>query len=166
MAKIEGAHAQPADLVAIDELYERWRSAWLKLDPKLMLSCFDADFDGLIYQSEENPEALFSYADLVKYWTNAPSILTGVSEWSDVNKKIVVLGEDSVVIWALLQTNLNLKTSPPQDLGGKLRCVLGIRKSKAKWLIVHYNESRQFLISPGPDKLWTFGVDYTVNVRS
>jgi hypothetical protein len=152
-------------VAAINELYERWRSAWLKLEPKLMLSCFDAEFDGLIYQSEENPEALFTHADLVKYWNNAPSILSGVSEWTDLKKRIVFLGGDSAVIWTLLQTNLNLKTSPPQDLGGKLRCVLGVRKAKGKWSIVHYNESRQFLISPNQEGLWDFAVDYTAHVR-
>lgn len=165
MAKTGETQTRPAELAAVTELYERWRSAWLNVDPKLMLSCFDAEFDGLIYQSEENADALFTYAELEKYWTMAPTLLEGVSKWDELRKRIVFLGEESAVIWTLLDTTLNLKTSPPQDLGGKLRCVLGLRKARGKWLIVHYNESRQFLITAVPNSTWSFGVEYTERVR-
>ena len=60
------------ELAAINDLYQRWRKAWLSFpDTTLMLTLYDKDFDGMLYQSEENPSGLTTYKDVVDYWHNA-----------------------------------------------------------------------------------------------
>ena len=166
MSKSDNIEKRAEDTAAINELYERWRSAWLNVDVKVMLSLFDPSFEGVIYQSEENPEALLSYKDIVSYWTNAVNILSKVPEWKELKKQVTFIGEDSVVIWVLLDTKLHLNVSPPQELGGKLRCVLGLRKANGKWTIAHYDESRHFLMSPDAQGIWSYNIDHTKKTLS
>ena len=150
-----------SDEAAINDLYERWRTAWLNLDAKLMLSLFDPNCDGPVYQSEENPEALLDYSALEAYWANAVNILRKVPRWTELKKHVVLLGEDSAAIWVLLDTTLYLNVSPPQELSGKLRCVMGLRKTNSKWLIVHYHESRQFLMAPNAQGIWSYSIEHS-----
>ena len=164
MADDKGSHNRSADEAAINDLYERWRAAWLKVDAKQMLSLFDPDYEGVIYQSEENPEAIMKYSDLVQYWTNATQILAKVPDWRELKKKVAFVGNDSAVIWALLETKLHLNVSPSQELGGKLRCVLGLRKAGGKWSIANYHESRHFLMSPNEQGVWSYNIDHTKQV--
>jgi hypothetical protein len=129
-----------------------------------MLSLFDPAYEGLIYQSEENPEALLTYAEVTSYWANALNILAAVPEWKEIKKQVTFLSDDSAAIWVLLDTKLHLKVSPPQELGGKLRCVIGLRKANGKWSIAHYHESRHFLMSPDAKGIWSFAIDHTKRI--
>jgi uncharacterized protein (TIGR02246 family) len=164
MAETQGTTNRGADEAAINELYERWRAAWLKVDAKNMVALFDPAYDGLMYQSEENPEAITRYSDLVQYWNNATQILTGIPEWRELKKKVAFLGVDSAAIWVLLDTKLHLNVSPKQELGGKLRAVLGLRKAQGKWSIANYHESRHFLMAPDNNGIFSYNIDHTKKI--
>jgi uncharacterized protein (TIGR02246 family) len=164
MAKSENNEIRSEDSAAITELYEKWRSAWLHVDPKLMLSLFDPNFEGVVYQSEENPEALLTYDAIVSYWTNAANILSKVPEWKELKKSVSFLNNDAAFIWVLLETTLLLNVSTPQELGGKLRCGIGLRKASGKWTIAHYDESRHFLMSPDAEGIWSYNIEHTKKV--
>ena len=164
MAKSENNETRSEDSAAITELYEKWRSAWLHVDPKLMLSLFDPNFEGVVYQSEENPEALLTYDAIVSYWTNAANILSKVPEWKELKKSVSFLNNDAAFIWVLLETTLLLNVSPPQELSGKLRCGIGLRRANGKWTIAHYDESRHFLMSPDAEGIWSYNIEHTKKV--
>ncbi|MFZ1887467.1 MAG: nuclear transport factor 2 family protein [Candidatus Binataceae bacterium] len=166
MAKNENDERRANDIAAITELYNKWRRAWLHVDPKLMLSLFDRDFEGVVYQSEENPEALLSYDAVVSYWNNAVNILSAVPEWKELKKQISFLSNDAAFIWVLLETKLLLNVTPPQELGGKLRCGLGLRKANGYWTIAHYDESRHFLMSPDAQGIWSYNIEHTKRIVS
>lgn len=164
MARSENDEGRVNDIVGVTELYDRWRSAWLNVDPKLMLSLFDPTYEGVVYQSEENPEALLSYDAVVSYWTNAANILSKVPEWKELKKKVTFPGNNSAFIWVLLETTLRLNVSPPQDLSGKLRCGIGMRKANGRWTIAHYDESRHFLMAPDAQGIWSYNVEHTKRI--
>ncbi|MDO8588399.1 MAG: nuclear transport factor 2 family protein [Armatimonadota bacterium] len=150
-----------SDLAAINDVYERWCRAWRTLDSKLMVSLFDQDSEGLLYQSEENPSGLFKYSEVVAYWENALNILDKVTEWRELVKRVALVGSDAAWIWAEMMTGLTAKIFP-QELGGKIRCSIGLRRTNGSWKIVHYHESRQLLMNPGADGVWTFLPDVTL----
>ena len=150
-----------SDLAAINDVYERWCRAWRNLDYKLMLSLFDQDSEALVYQSEETPSGFFKYSDVVAYWENAKNILEKITEWRELVKREAFVGSDAAWIWAEMMTGLKA-TMIPQVICGKLRVSIGLRRTNGSWKIVHYHESRQLLMNPGADGVWTFLPDVTL----
>lgn len=150
------------DTANIDELYQQWKKAWLNFpDTTLMVSLFDKDFDGVIYQAEENPGGLTSYKEVEAYWHNAHNLLENVTEWTELTKSISLLGPNVGMVWAELMTALKT-TVMPQSVVGKVRCSIGVRKGNQGWKIVHYHESRQLLAEQDKSAKWEFKVDLTL----
>ncbi len=145
-----------AEQAAIDELYDRWRQAWLKVDGDLMVSLFDKHFDGLVYQAEEVPNGILTYEGIVDYWKNAVNILAQIKEWRETRpKRVIFLAPGVAVIWTEVMTNIKA-TMIPEDICGVLRCTIGVRKKDdGKWAIVHYHESRQLIMNQEPSGKWT-----------
>lgn len=147
------------DVAAIEELYQDWKKAWLAFpDTTLMLTLFDRNFNGVIYQAEENPSGLPSYKDVDAYWHAAHNMLVKVSDWTEMTKSVAILSPTVAIIWAELMTGLRT-TLLPQDVCGKIRCSIGVRKSDQGWKIVHYHESRQLLAEKDAAGNWGFKVD-------
>lgn len=150
------------DIASINELYQQWKKAWLKFpDTTLMTSLFDQDFDGVIYQAEENPGGLSSYKEVEAYWHNAHNLLEKVTEWTELTKSISLLGPNVGMVWAEVMTALKT-TVMPQSVVGKVRCSIGVRKGNHGWKIVHYHESRQLLAEQDKSAKWEFKVDLTL----
>lgn len=146
----------------INDLYGRWRQAWLNFpDIKLMLSLFDKQFSPVLYQAEEIPSGLTTYAEIEDYWQNAHKLLAGISEWQEVSKSISLLTPEAAILWAEVMTAIKT-TVLPQNVCGKLRCSLGVRKGDQGWSIVHYHESRQLLAEQDKSGNWKFLVDLTL----
>jgi len=155
---------ETTDLVAIDELYDKWRTAVLKLDIDLMLSLFDESFDGLVFQAEEEPNGITTYEGIVKYWRNLAGVFSPeVREWREVQPmRVIFLDTRAAVIWTEVASIIKAVNMPKSICGG-LRFTLGVRKrANGKWAIVHYHESRQLLINQHADGTWTFLPDVTL----
>ena len=147
------------DIAAINDLYERWRKAWLSFpDTTLMLTLYDKDFDGMLYQSEENPSGLTTYKDVVAYWHDAHNLLATVTDWTEMTKSVSFLAPTAAIIWAEIMTTLTT-TIMPEKIVGKMRCSIGVRKGQHGWAIVHYHESRQLLAERDKSGNWGFKVD-------
>ena len=150
------------ELSAVNDLYNRWRKAWLSFpDTTLMLSLYDKDFDGMLYQAEENPSGLTTYKDIEKYWHNAHNLLATVTDWSEMAKSVSFLTPTSAIVWAEVMTELTT-TVMPEKIIGKISCSIGVRKGKQGWAIVHYHESRQLLAGQDKAGKWSFFVDLTI----
>jgi hypothetical protein len=153
---------EPRDLEAIDDLYKRWCKAWLSFpDTSLMLTLFDKEFDGVIYQAEENPGGLTSYKDVEAYWHNASALLEKVTDWTEMTKSVSMLTPNVAIVWAELMTGLKT-TILPKVVVGKVRCSIGMRKGNSGWKIVHYHESRQLLAEQDAAGNWGFKVDLSL----
>jgi ketosteroid isomerase-like protein len=125
---------------AVLELYDRWCGAFQGMDAEGMKGLFDQDYPGLVYQAEENPEPLYTWAEIAAYWDAAPGLVDRVPEWRELTRKVSVDG-GSAFIYAKLQTHLDIRGAK-RPLVGELRSLLGLRKTRAGWKIVHYHESR------------------------
>lgn len=150
------------ELAAIEQVYNSWQQAWLRFpDIKPMLSVFAQDFDGMIYQAEENPNALRSYKEIETYWQNAYKLLEKVTEWREVTKSVAVPAPNVAFVWAEVMTALKT-TVLAEQLCGKIRCSIGMRRGDSGWKIVHYHESRQLLAETDKAGKWQFKVDLTI----
>lgn len=150
------------DLAAINDLYARWCKAWLSFpDTTLMLSLFDKNFDThLIYQAEENPSGLTTYKEVESYWHNAHNLLEKVTNWTEQKKSVSFLSSTAAIVWIEVMTALKT-TVLAEQLSGKIRVSMGVRKSDLGWQIVHYHESRQLMAEETAGK-WRFFVDLTI----
>ena len=127
--------------LAVQELYQKWCTAWRTLDSALMLSLFDLESDDLAYQSEENEGPLVTGEALTTYWTRATEFLKEVRTWEPLTNKFVTFG-DSAFIYTKLQTSI-VTSIFPEPFEGELRATLGLIKRDQHWRIVQYHESRQ-----------------------
>jgi hypothetical protein len=152
-----------AELRAIDDLYKRWCKAWLSFpDTTSMLSLFDKNFDPhLIYQAEENPSALTTYKEIESYWHNAHNLLEKVTDWSEQKKSVSMLTPNSAFVWIEVMTGIKT-TVLAEQLLGKIRVSMGVRKTDEGWKIVHYHESRQLMAEQDTAGKWRFFVDLTI----
>jgi uncharacterized protein (TIGR02246 family) len=150
------------DLAEINKLYDNWRKAWLAFpDTTLMLSLFEKNLDGhLVYQAEENPGALTTYKEIESYWHNAHNLLEKVTDWTEQKKTVSFLAPDVAIVWVELMTAIKT-TVLAEQLIGKIRCSIGVRKGEQGWKIVHYHESRQLMAEEKAGK-WSFFVDLTI----
>lgn len=156
------AAEQKEEIAAINEVYKQWRQAWLSFpDTTLMLSLFDKEFDGIIYQAEENPSGLTSYKEIETYWHNARNLLEKVTDWSELSKSVAMPGPNVAIVWAEVMTALKT-TILAEQVCGKIRCSIGLRKGGHGWKIVHYHESRQLLAEKDKAGKWEFKVDLTL----
>lgn len=160
---VDTASDKSKDITAINELYERWRTAWLTVDVDGMVSLFDKEFEGLVYQAEEIEHGIIGYEGIVEYWRNTKKVMAAVKEWRDVVPKRVIFVTPVVAfVWAEVMSALNA-TFIPKDIWGVLRCTIGLhKKSNGQWAIIHYHESRHLLISQNPQGAWTFLPDVTL----
>jgi SnoaL-like domain len=158
----EAGFDKQKELAAINDLYSRWRKAWLSFpDTTLMLSLYDKEFDGMLYTAEEIPSGLLTYKDIEAYWHNAHNLLASVTDWTEMAKSVSFLSPTAAIIWAEVMTALTT-TVMPEKITGKLRCSIGVRKGRQGWAIVHYHESRQLLAAPDKAGKWSFFVDLTI----
>ncbi|MDO8588405.1 MAG: nuclear transport factor 2 family protein [Armatimonadota bacterium] len=131
---------------ALTRAYERWLKAWRNVDVELMLSLFDRDNPGLIYQAEETAGPAHTITDLTAYWTAARDQLhLQVKQWQELEKHVWI-SDDIATIYVLLDTTLAAELMAPGDISGKLRASILYRRVGAEWRIIHYHESRQMLV--------------------
>ena len=132
------------DLAAIEEVYQKWCTAWRNLDTKLQVSLFDKEDSMIAYQSEENRGPCFSHDQIAKYWSVATTVLAGVERWEPVaeNMKKVSYGGDFAMIYVVMNTILRIQGGA-EPFPGELRASIGLRKKDGEWKIYHYHESRQ-----------------------
>lgn len=133
----QGARSDEAQVSA---LYANWCAAFQAMDARAMKALFDQDFDGLVYQAEENAEPLYSWSEIEAYWDAAPSLVSSVPEWRELTSKTTIDGDHGFV-YTKLQTHLEV-VGARRPLLGELRAVIGLRRASAGWRIVHYHESR------------------------
>ena len=129
-----------SDEAAVIEVYNAWCKAFQGMDAEGMKSLFDQDFPGLVYQSEENVEPMYTWAEIDAYWSAAPGLVTLIPEWRELTRKVSV-DDDSAIVYAKLQTHLEIKGAK-RPLLGELRCLIGLHRAQGTWRIVHYHESR------------------------
>jgi ketosteroid isomerase-like protein len=125
---------------AVYQVYQAWCAAFQAVDSDAMKDLFDQDFPGLVYQSEENDEPLYTWEEIDAYWTNAPAIVTSIPEWRELSRKISVDG-DTALVYVKLETHLEV-AGAKRPLLGKLRASIGLRRTDRGWKIFHYHEGR------------------------
>lgn len=131
---------------ALTRAYERWVKAWRTVDVALMLSLFDSDDPGLIYQAEETPGPARTMKDLGSYWNAAHDQLNlQIKRWEELEKHVWISG-DIATIYVLLDTSIAAEVMAPGDIEGKLRASIVYRRVGDDWRIIHYHESRQMLV--------------------
>ena len=128
------------DEAAVTAVYKKWCSAFQAVDGAAMKELFEHDSDGLIYQSEENVDPMYSWAEIDAYWSGAPEIVERIPEWRELSRKVAVFG-DSAHVYVKLQTHLEIKGAN-KPLIGELRASIGLHRKDSDWKIVHYHESR------------------------
>ncbi|HCU91086.1 MAG TPA: DUF4440 domain-containing protein [Gammaproteobacteria bacterium] len=126
-----------SDVIAV---YDQWRTAFQAVDGDAMKRLFDQGSDGLIYQSEENADPMYTWAEIDAYWSGAPEIVDRIPEWRELGRKIAIL-DDTAFVYAKLQTHLEI-IGAKRPLLGELRVSIGLHRKDSDWKIVHYHESR------------------------
>lgn len=135
-----------SDEAAVIEVYNAWCKAFQGVDAEGMKALFDQDFPGLVYQSEENVDPMYSWAEIDAYWDAAANVVDRIPEWRELTRKVSV-DDDSAIVYAKLQTHLEVKGAK-RPLLGELRCLIGLHKAQGAWKIVHYHESRHVDLAP------------------
>jgi hypothetical protein len=120
--------------------YEAWEQAWRDVDVEAIKSLWDQEFDGLVYQSEENPKPLLSWQAISDYWDAAPTILESIPEWRSLTLDSTMVN-GLALVFTNLMTSLRLK-GIPRSFDGELRCSLVMHETEAGWRLIHYHESR------------------------
>ena len=128
------------DEAAIVEVYQAWCRAFQSVDAEGMKALFDRDFPGLVYQSEENKDPMYTWAEIDAYWTNAVGLVARIPVWRELSRKIAVDG-DAAWIYVKLDTRLEINGAK-KPLLGELRASIGLRRTASGWKIVHYHEGR------------------------
>jgi len=128
------------DEAAITRVYEQWCHAFQTVDGAAMKQLFDQDSNGLIYQSEENVDPMYTWAEIDNYWTGAEELVDRIPQWSELSRKIAIFGE-SAFVYVKLRTHLEI-SGAKRPLLGELRATIGLHQRDHDWKIVHYHESR------------------------
>lgn len=124
----------------IDVVYNAWEDAWRQIDVSRIKELWDQDFDGLVYQSEDNPEPLTTWKEISDYWDAAPTILESVEEWRSVQRETCIVG-DVALVFTKIKMGLRIHgVSSPFE--GNIRCSLIMHKTGGGWRLIHYHESR------------------------
>ena len=129
-----------ADEAAVIEIYQAWCRAFQGLDSAAMKALFDQDFPGLVYQSEENADPLYTWDEIAAYWDNVPTLVERIPEWRELSRKVAVDG-DTAWVYAKLQTRIDVFNAK-KALIGELRSSIGMHRTPQGWRLVHYHESR------------------------
>ena len=125
---------------AVYEVYRAWCEAFQNVDGAAMKALFDQDHPGLIYQSEENVDPLYTWAEIDEYWGAVSDIVASIPQWDEITRKIDVDG-DSAAVYAKLMTHL-VVVGAKRPLIGELRSTIGLHKIDGAWKIINYHESR------------------------
>lgn len=126
----------------IDELFDSWRTAWLSIDKKLMVSLFDANAPDFVYQAEEQPAGIHDAEGLIAYWDiGADTALAAIPAW-DVRSRTVTVTGEIVVIFAVIYAEI-VVNGLPGIIKGDMRASLLARKVGNAWKIFHYHEGRE-----------------------
>ena len=96
-----------------------------------MKALFEQSSKGLIYQSEENVEPLYTWQEIDDYWSAAPAIVDHIPEWRELTRKVAVYG-DTVFMYSKLHTHLEVK-SAKKSLIGELRVSIGMHRTPQGW---------------------------------
>jgi hypothetical protein len=101
---------------------------------------WDADFKGLIYQSEEHEVPMTEWTVIEQYWDNVPALIEQVREWDEIAGEIAVVDRVALV-FSRLRTSIKIR-DVEQTFDGEVRLSMGLRHTEAGWRLVHYHESR------------------------
>ncbi len=119
---------------------DAWLAAVGRLDFEAMKGLWDADFDGLVYQPEEYESPLCRWEDILRYWSEVPTVVESVPEWREIDGHIAVIGEVAVV-YSKLMTRIRIRDIE-KTFNGEVRLSLALRRTPAGWRLIHYHESR------------------------
>lgn len=128
------------DETAVLAVYSEWMAAFQSVDPVRMKALFDPGHAGIVYQAEESPEPMVTWAAIDAYWSAAPSIVEAIPEWRELTRKVAVSG-DTAFVYTKLATRIDVKGAK-RPLIGDLRVSIGLQRTGRGWKIVHYHESR------------------------
>ncbi len=128
------------DEATVIAVYDQWCAAFQAVDGDAMKQLFEQDSAGLVYQSEESADPMYTWAEIDAYWSGAPEIVDRIPEWRELSRKVAVFGKTAFV-YAKLQTHLEI-TGAKRPLIGELRVSIGLHHKSNDWKIVHYHESR------------------------
>jgi ketosteroid isomerase-like protein len=131
---------------AVLRVYDDWRKAFMAVDGERMKSLWDPDFDGLVYQAEERADPMYDWPAIAKYWETANQVLERVNEWTELSRKVTIIGE-AAFIYAKFMTRLKI-VGVKNEFAGELRVSLGLRRRNGRWLLIHLHESRALDLEP------------------
>ncbi len=129
-----------ADETAVLAVHAQWLAAFQSVDPVRMKALFDQDYAGIVYQAEESPEPMVTWAAIDAYWSAAPAIVAAIPEWRELTRKVALDG-DTAFVYTKLQTRIDVKGAK-RPLIGELRASIGMHRTGQGWKIIHYHESR------------------------
>jgi ketosteroid isomerase-like protein len=120
------AFAAPA--VDVDELRRLW----------------DKEYPDPVYQPEELPEPLRSWAEIDDYFGKLPERIDGVSHVRPLDFRVDAVG-DLAYAYARASARLGVRHRE-ETLDGEVRQTFVLRRRDGHWLLIHYHESR---LTPG-----------------
>jgi ketosteroid isomerase-like protein len=99
------------------------------------------NYPGIIHQSEENPRALTSYAEIADYWDKqVPAELDGILKVEDTDLRIDVIDDVATAyLYAMATAKLPGSEHPYK---APFRVSIVLKKIEGKWKFIHYHESR------------------------
>ena len=125
---------------AVVEVYEKWRKAFQGLDPVLMKSLWDHEYDGVIYIAEEIKDPILDAKSIAAYWDNAPTVLEHIPEWKELERKVAIHGD---VAFVFAKTFTRMKIFGVKEMfAGDMRSTFIMHRKNNQWLLIHYHESR------------------------
>lgn len=127
---------------AVADVFERWRQAWLTQPVGVgMKDMWDQKYDGLAYQSEENPEPLLSFKQIDDYWSWVPSVVNKIAEFEITSRQISFSG-DVALVFATARVVMDIQGVPELWTGDPLRVSMALHEVDGEWKLIHYHESR------------------------
>lgn len=127
---------------AVADVYERWRQAWLSQPVGTgMKELWDQEYDGLAYQSEENPDPMFAWKDIDAYWSWVPSVVKEIHEFETTARQISFCG-DVALVFATARVVMDIEGVPELFIGDPVRVSIGLHEVDGQWKLIHYHESR------------------------
>ncbi|OBJ67838.1 hypothetical protein A5643_15160 [Mycobacterium sp. 1274756.6] len=111
------------------------------MDGEAMKNLWDRSYPGLIYQAEENAEALAGWDEIERYWDTAPTLVDRVSGFEDLGFDVSEVG-GAVILFGRVSFDIFAKGfSKPISGGMRMTMVLHVVDGELK--LIHYHESRQ-----------------------
>jgi ketosteroid isomerase-like protein len=123
----------------ITELIEVYRQGFLQLNPELLWSIWDQEYEPLIYVAMEKPEPIHGWPAIGQYYAALPKHLEEMVGKKIDSIRIDLLGNTAMAFFRFHSTvKLKGREGLYHPSG---RVTMLFRRIQAGWRVIHYHES-------------------------